>query len=25
VGFVNLFFHKSYTRFENYTSRPADQ
>ena len=25
VGFVNLFFHKSYTRFENYTSRPTDQ
>lgn len=25
IGFVNLFFHKAYTRFENYTSRPSDQ
>jgi replicative DNA helicase len=23
IGFVNLFFHKAYTRFENYTSRPG--
>ncbi len=25
IGTANLFFHKSYTRFENYTSRPSDQ
>ncbi|MDB4908449.1 MAG: dnaB [Gemmatimonadetes bacterium] len=23
IGFVNLFFHKNYTRFENYTQRPG--
>jgi replicative DNA helicase len=22
IGFVNVFFHKAYTRFENYTARP---
>jgi replicative DNA helicase len=25
IGTANLFFHKSYTRFENYTSRPSEQ
>jgi replicative DNA helicase len=24
IGTANLFFHKSYTRFENYTSRPSE-
>jgi replicative DNA helicase len=22
IGFVNLFFHKNYTRFENFSGRP---
>jgi replicative DNA helicase len=25
IGTANLFFHKAYTRFENYTSRPSEQ
>ncbi len=25
IGFINLFFHKAYTRFENYTARTTNQ